>query len=663
MNISPQCRRSEQGTALIVVMVLIFAMAIALLAVHSYTDNVGRQTSSNVEFLRANAAAGAAIDVVAGRLIQWVTANNGYGPSIQDCQTAGVPGNSSFPAIAGPIAFPGGSALTSYTVSTPVVDPVLPDDTIVTDPTASNYLPNVAQRLPVSENSQNAVVRYYFTHSASLNAKDVPSRSMTYKITVTVTPNVTTLTSSQPLTVTRYVRCDKIDPFSWCTYRLGSTNYYGSQTYSGPMYIANSVTFNGPSYTDSVLYGISAANNGSYFIGGGYSVQVNQSPLLSLIPNLINNLAVDSNGNRQAYFETDTTPLTPGAPDPADMFSTREVIEPPTDPADDSTPSAIQNARLYNQADVRIEVSVNTSSGVPVVSENVVNVDGSTVDPTANPWVTPLLAAINVNTVPASNPNAFMDRSRSTTQSIESTDIDVGAVGAVMAANPTVFPTRIIYEWDNTGLNGGTRPLTGVRLWDAGVLPTGGMVVGSNDPVYLKGDFNTGTTLPAGATVDTYPSVMPYSSDGLARDNTPTTEADRTVPGYTIQPAAVFGDAVIELSNSWTDANSMNTEYASSTTINLVEGWSTMSANELRPDDTYLDLAGRANPIWLEDWSNARRTMSGEELVAWHSRYCTTTNEAFGGNWVGDISYDPNATAIKVNWGSVTYVRDRNYRD
>ena len=100
MNISPQCRRSEQGTALIVVMVLIFAMAIALLAVHSYTDNVGRQTSSNVEFLRANAAAGAAIDVVAGRLIQWVTANNGYGPSIQDCQTAGVPGNSSFPAIA-----------------------------------------------------------------------------------------------------------------------------------------------------------------------------------------------------------------------------------------------------------------------------------------------------------------------------------------------------------------------------------------------------------------------------------------------------------------------------------------------------------------------------------------------------------------------------------
>jgi len=68
----------------------------------------------------------------------------------------------------------------------------------------------------------------------------------------------------------------------------------------------------------------------------------------------------------------------------------------------------------------------------------------------------------------------------------------------------TKFPTGIIYVWDSTGLTSGTRPLTGVRLWDAGVLPSGGLVVGSNDPIYLKGDFNTGSTLPAGATADRF---------------------------------------------------------------------------------------------------------------------------------------------------------------
>jgi hypothetical protein len=145
----------------------------------------------------------------------------------------------------------------------------------------------------------------------------------------------------------------------------------------------------------------------------------------------------------------------------------------------------------------------------------------------------------------------------------------------------------------------------------------------------------------------------------MAVNSSQTTEAQRTVPGYTILPAGLFGDSITELSNSWTDTNSMNTETASSTTINLVEGWTTMGANELRPDDTYLDLASRANPIWIENWSGARRTMSGEEMVAWHSKYGQKTNEGVGGGWLGDISYDTRATALKLNWGVLLFVRDR----
>jgi hypothetical protein len=114
-----------------------------------------------------------------------------------------------------------------------------------------------------------------------------------------------------------------------------------------------------------------------------------------------------------------------------------------------------------------------------------------------------------------------------------------------------------------------------------------------------------------------------------------------------------------ELSNAWTDTNSANTEQASNTTYNLVEGWTTMSANELRSDDTYLDAASRANPLWLENWGGTRRTMSGEEFVVWHSKYGTGTAENFNGGWLGDISYDSKATALKLNWGALIFVRER----
>jgi hypothetical protein len=84
-----------------------------------------------------------------------------------------------------------------------------------------------------------------------------------------------------------------------------------------------------------------------------------------------------------------------------------------------------------------------------------------------------------------------------------------------------------------------------------------------------------------------------------------------------------------------------------------------MSANELRPDDTYLDPSNRANPLWIENWNGARRTMSGEEMVVWHSKYGDNTVEGIGGGWLGDISYNTKATALKLNWGATIFVRDR----
>jgi hypothetical protein len=657
-------RGSENGSALVVVMVLLIVMGASLAAVHKYTDNVNRLTANNGEFLRSNAAAEAAVEVVAGRLMQWVTANSGFGPSIADCATAGVPGNSSFPAITSTVTFPSSSKLNDFTVSTPLVYPVLPDDTVITNTSDPKYLPNLASRINVSENSSSSVTRYYFTKSASQNVKNVPSRSLTYKITVTVTPKVNSLKSAPPLTITRFLRCDKINPFAWCTFRNGSAVYANPNTYNGPLYLANNITLASPTtFTDSVLYGGSVTHTGGTFTGGGYASQVKQTSLLDLIPNLEGNLAVDSSGNRLSGYETNTS--AGGASNsstaaPADMFSSRELIEPPSNPASDTTPAAFKAARIYNQADVRIKVTVTKPGASKVVTKSVVNVDGTTVNPATNAWVAPLLAAINVNTTAAGSAGAFIDRARSTSTSVQSTDINVGALAAVMNANPSVFPTGIIYVWDNTASS--VSPITGVRVWNAGVLPNTGLVLGTDNPLYMKGDFNTGATLPGGATINTAPTTLPYSSNGMPVNNTPTTESQRTVSGYTIKPAGLFADSITELSNAWTDTNSANTQQASNTTYNLVEGWTTMAANELRDDDTYLDPSGKANPLWIEWWSGTRRTMSGEEFCVWHSKYGTGTSQFFNGGWMGDISYSAKATALPLNWGTVNFVRDRASR-
>ena len=67
-------------------------------------------------------------------------------------------------------------------------------------------------------------------------------------------------------------------------------------------------------------------------------------------------------------------------------------------------------------------------------------------------------------------------------------------------------------------------------------VPTGGITIVSDNPVYIQGDFNTGRV--AG-------SKEPPSNTGNA--------ADPDVSGYTRQPASVMADAVTLLSNSWND--------------------------------------------------------------------------------------------------------------
>jgi len=126
---------------------------------------------------------------------------------------------------------------------------------------------------------------------------------------------------------------------------------------------------------------------------------------------------------------------------------------------------------------------------------------------------------------------------------------------------------------------------------------TPGLTVASANPIYVQGDYNTGSTA----------SVQPASNSG-----DPT---QPTVPGYTRQPAAIIGDAVTILSNSWSDALAGTVPDATNTTVNagIISG--------IVPSGSGYYSGGVENfPRFLEDWSGKSFTYYGSMLELYNSQ-------------------------------------------
>ena len=109
--------------------------------------------------------------------------------------------------------------------------------------------------------------------------------------------------------------------------------------------------------------------------------------------------------------------------------------------------------------------------------------------------------------------------------------------------------------------------LRGVKLVNGAQLPGSGSAtvnrgfsVVTPNPVYIQGDYNTGSTSSAQPPSNTTSSYTP-----------PVDNPSPNVTGYTRVPSAVVGDAVNILSNNWNDANSLlgrSNRQATHTTIN-----------------------------------------------------------------------------------------------
>lgn len=345
-------------------------------------------------------------------------------------------------------------------------------------------------------------------------------------------------------------------------------------------------------------------------------------------------------GTSTEFNTTDTNP---------NNDSNRELIEPPV--AGYTDPTGIANSRIYNNAGLVVEISGPVTGTVAVTSPSTGVFTGNNVKITAkngtnlnaaqakaiigtisnsktqtttsqqlvynsktkkNEWQTVTTTSVVQNTV--------YDKREAT--EVTTSDINVSALNSTL--NSVNGFNNIMYVNNTAAVD-----TKAVRLTNAGVLPTNGLTVATEGGLYVIGDYNTGTT--------TNSSLVPSNATGNS-DGT----AQNYITGYDTKPAALVADAVMFLSNNWSDANdsaTLSSRAATHTTVNsaiiagyVPSGWVNPATNE-----EYWYSGGANNfPRFLENWGGKGMTFSGAFVQLFKSKM-------FTGQWdTSDIYSPPN---------------------
>jgi len=291
--------------------------------------------------------------------------------------------------------------------------------------------------------------------------------------------------------------------------------------------------------------------------------------------------------------------------------SWRELIEQPvagfTDPlaAVGSDPSQ----RYYDQAAIKILID---NSGNATIKK----LDGTTVTSSSTGLNLKLYTAVT-NALTATAQRSIQDNREAAP--VRLTTLDIGSIVTSLNASSgsssyidSPLWNGIIYITDTSATNNTLIPPPppvhrGIRLKNGKVLPTDGVTIASANPVYIQGDYNTGT--------GTVPSNIP------APLNDPTTPQSS---GYTRQPAAVLADAVNILSNNWDDTRAdlgdpLSARVATNTTVNTAIVAGIVTSSPVGGDGSY--SGGAENfPRFLESWTNTKITYYGSMVELFNSK-------------------------------------------
>jgi hypothetical protein len=339
-------------------------------------------------------------------------------------------------------------------------------------------------------------------------------------------------------------------------------------------------------FADKVTYGSDWFAPTSTNPTAGFKPGDGQHPETPTAPNYPSNLPPAHDDAKQP-FGLDSTQIFNTSDTNPNNDSYHELIDIPAA----GYPDPLATGRYWNQASVVIRINADNTYTIGTPHSNAGVFDGT------------------INVLNSGSLYSMFNGAVSTNQTIqdnrENASVRLATLDISKILNATTPPTYksagftnpIIYIYDASYSSGARR---GIRLKNGSKIPSAGLTIASNNPVYIQGDFNTGGSPPSnsGNPVD---AVTPQ------------------VSGYTRAPVSILADAVNILSNNWNDANSGSVPVASNTTVNAAIVSGIVPTAPVGGDGSY--SGGAENfPRFLEDWTVNTFTYYGSMVELYKSK-------------------------------------------
>lgn len=331
-------------------------------------------------------------------------------------------------------------------------------------------------------------------------------------------------------------------------------------------------------------------------------------------------------GSEQTYapFGLDSTKFIPGGTS-ANDDGYRELIEIKASGTD-----LLQSQRLYNQANIAI--TIDGSNVVRVYTGITTTAGTSKTHVTSGSGGGLSAAAYNAAAESITTGSSIQDNREQGSGPVRVVNFDVKEFMDRFPASksPDAKNFNASQDWNGivyiSDTSGSATTKRAIRIRNGARLPTGGMTIVSDNPVYIEGDFNTGRTKDGSGNVTAEtPSNLTSGAN----------YEDPDVSGYQRRPASIMADAISLLSNNWSDSNAagMSTRVASNTTVNAA-----LVAGNVPSGTTDGYSGGGENFVrLLEDWT-------GKSFTYYGSMVCPYQSKQGVGPWstaLGDNVYRP----------------------
>jgi len=636
MKLKQRIRESEAGLSIVLVLTVIATVVVCLGAAMELTSTIRRDVQRSNMRQSALAIADGALEIA---YANWR-------------QIATTLGSSTVPAVSDLTSLSNKTIASSYypsqTISSVSYGVPSFSGTYNVQPVDPRLNPTsypVSSGTPPPAYGQDAAAAFSNSSTATTYTS---SYFYLAKASVTVNP----LKGSTTVNLARVFELQKTSPWNWAIFYTDDLEIHPGANMSVKGWVhTNSDLYTGHNTLD---FQSKVTYVGDWDIGFSSS-ETQHSGETAASPTYPNNLPPSRSQSYEPFGISTSTFNTTNTNPNDDGY--HEIVEVPTVGYTDPMTTSSTNSRYFSQAGIKVLIgsggamTIYNGTAPTTDSSGKVTALGTQVTSSSTGNDKKIYDAIVSAVSPQST--SFQDNREGATMTVTNVDISK-LVTAVNSTSGLFGGNNVLYIADTTN---STSSRKAIRLINGGTMPTGGLTIVSANAVYIKGDYNTGSTS------STYSSTaQPLSNDG-----TGTHSANNTVGSYnlTTHPAAVIADAVSILSNAWTDANStaaVGSRDATNTTINsaIVSGIvpSTLSATS---GSTY--SGGAENfPRFMEDWGGKYFVYYGSMVELYNSTQSTGRwgkSNVYGvpnRQWYFNTNYYTNpppgtTTLIKYNRG------------